>query len=81
MQFSHQASSKGKSMPTYRVPVVIRGFAMIKYPGGKGAGDYAGGLPRDAEAEAQATVPFLGAARLVDYTVELNGQAQHVAQS
>lgn len=54
---------------------------MIKYPGGKGAGDYAGGLPRDAEAEARATVPFLGATRLTDYTIELNGPAQHVTQS
>lgn len=68
-------------MPTYRVPVVIKGFAMIKYPGGKGAGDYAGGLPRDAEAEARTTVPFLGGARLIDYTIELDGPAQYVTQS
>jgi hypothetical protein len=37
-------------MSTYRVPVVIRGFAIVNYPDGKGAGDYVGGLPRDAEA-------------------------------
>ena len=65
-------------MPTYRVPVVIRGFAIIKYPDGKGAGDYVGGLPRDAEAEVRATAPYLGGARMTDYTVELNGPAQHV---
>lgn len=81
MRFNLKVLTKGDVMPTYRVPVVIRGFAMIKYPGGKGAGDYAGGLPRDAEAEARATVPFLGATRLTDYTIELNGPAQHVTQS
>ena len=68
-------------MPTYRVPVVIKGFAVIKYPDGKGAGDYVGGLPRDAEAEVRATTPFLGGARMIDYTVELDGPAQHVRRS
>jgi hypothetical protein len=65
-------------MPTYRVPVVIKGFVVVRYPDGKGAGDYMGGLPRDAEAEVCATTPFLGAARMVDYTVELSGQALRV---
>ena len=68
-------------MPTYRVPVVIKGFAMVTYADGKGAGDYVGGLPRDAEAEVRATPPYLGGTRLVDYTVELNGPAQHVTRS
>ena len=68
-------------MPTYRVPVVIKGFAMIKYPDGKGAGDYVGGLPRDAEAEVRATAPYLGGARMMEYTVELDGPAQHVRRS
>jgi hypothetical protein len=68
-------------MPTYRVPVVIKGFAMINYPDGKGVGDYIGGLPRDAEAEVRATAPFLGGAQMLDYTVELNGPAQHVKRN
>lgn len=68
-------------MPTYLVPVVIKGFAIVKYPDGKGAGDYVGGLPRDAEAEVRATTPYLGSSRLTDYTVELDGQAQHVRRS
>lgn len=68
-------------MPTYRVPVVIKGFAMMKYPDGKGAGDYTGGLPRDAEAEVRVTQPYLGGARLMDYTVELDGPAQYVKRS
>jgi hypothetical protein len=65
-------------MPTYRVPVVIKGFAVVRYPDGKGAGDYVGGLPRDAEAEVCATAPYLGGARMVDYRVELDGPAQRV---
>jgi hypothetical protein len=68
-------------MSTYRVPVVIRGFAIVKYPDGKGAGDYVGGLPRDAEAEVCATAPYLGGARMIDYTVEINGPAQYVQRS
>lgn len=68
-------------MPTYRVPVVIKGFAVIKYPDGKGAGDYVGGLPRDAEAEVRVTTPYRGGARMIDYSVELNGPAQHVERS
>jgi hypothetical protein len=68
-------------MPVYRVPVVVRGFAIVRYPDGKGAGDYVGGLPRDAEAEVRATTPFLGASRLVDYTVEVAGEAQPLARS
>lgn len=68
-------------MPTYRVPVVIKGFAVIKYPDGKGAGDYVGGLPRDAEAEVRATTPYLGGTRMIDYSVELDGPAQHVKRS
>lgn len=69
---------KGKAMPMYRVPVVIKGYAVVRYPDGKGAGDYMGGLPRDAEAEVRATIPFLGSARMVDYTVDVSGDAQRV---
>ncbi len=65
-------------MPTYRVPVLIKGFAVVKYPDGKGVGDYVGGLPRDAEAEVSANIPYLGGARMVDFTVALNGQAQPI---
>lgn len=68
-------------MSAYRVPVVIKGFAIVKYPDGKGAGDYVGGLPRDAETEVRATVPYLGGVRMLDYTVELDGPAQHVKRS
>lgn len=62
-------------MPTYRVPVLIKGFAVVSFPDGKGVGDYIGGLPRDAEAEVSATAPFLCGARMVDYTVEVAGPA------
>ncbi|MCU0840061.1 MAG: hypothetical protein MUE49_15280 [Rhodospirillales bacterium] len=68
-------------MPTYRVPVLIKGFAVVRYPDGKGAGDYVGGLPRDAEAEVCGTPPYLGAARMVDYTVELIGEARRVERA
>jgi hypothetical protein len=68
-------------MPAYRVPVVITGFATLNYPDGKGAGDYVGSLPRDAEAEVRAALPFLGGMRLIDYTVELDGPALHVERS
>jgi hypothetical protein len=71
----------GKHMATYRVPVVIKGFALINYPEGKGVGDYVGGLPRDAEAEVVATPPYLGSKRMTDYTVELDGPAQQVGRS
>jgi hypothetical protein len=54
---------------------------MINYPDGKGVGDYIGGLPRDAEAEVRATPPFLGGSQMLDYTVELNGPAQHVKRN
>lgn len=65
-------------MPTYRVPVVIKGFAVVRYPDGKGAGDYLGGLPRDAEVEVRATPAYLGGARMLDCTVELSGQVQRI---
>jgi|APFre7841882724_1041349.scaffolds.fasta_scaffold111831_2 hypothetical protein len=68
-------------MPTYRVPVLIKGFAVVKYPDGKAAGDYVGGLPRDAEAEVSANVPYLCGARMVDFTIELDGQAQAVERA
>ena len=65
-------------MPTYRVPVVIKGCAVVKYPDGKGAGDYVGGLPRDAETEVSTNLPWICGSRMGDFTVELNGQAQQV---
>jgi len=65
-------------MLTYRVPVLIKGYAIVKYPEGKAAGDYMGGLPRDAEAEACANPPFLCGARMTDFTVQLNGPAERV---
>jgi hypothetical protein len=63
-------------MLTYRVPVVIKGFAVLKYPQGKGAGDYTGGLPRDAEQEVRLNTPFICGARMEGCTVELAGEAQ-----
>jgi hypothetical protein len=68
-------------MPMYRVPVVIKGYALLRYPDGKGAGDYTGGLPRDAEAEVRATTPFLGGSRMVDFTVEVSGEAQRIERN
>jgi len=63
-------------MLTYRVPVVIKGFAVLKYPQGKGAGDYTGGLPSDAEQEVCLNTPFICGARMEQFTVELSGDAQ-----
>ena len=63
-------------MLTYRIPVVIKGYAIVKYPQGKGAGDYTGGLPRDAEAEVLLNTPFICGARMQECTVELAGQAR-----
>lgn len=62
-------------MVTYRVPVVIRGYAVVRFPQGKASGDYLGGLPRDAEFEATHTAPFLCGNRMEEFTIELNGQA------
>jgi hypothetical protein len=63
-------------MLTYRVPVVIKGFAVLKYPQGKGAGDYTGGLPSDAEHEVCLNTPFICGARMEECTVELVGEAR-----
>jgi hypothetical protein len=65
-------------MVTYRVPVLIKGHALVRYPEGKAAGDYIGGLPRDAESEVRLNTPFLCGARMVDVTVELTGPAQRI---
>jgi hypothetical protein len=68
-------------VPTYRVPVIIQGFAIIRSPDGKGAGDYIGGLPRDAEAEVGATPPYLSSGRMVDYTrLQQEGRASLVLE-
>ncbi len=63
-------------MPTYRVPIVIQGYAIVKYPDGKGAGDYTGGLPRDAESEVLINTPFICGVRMEGCTIALAGQAQ-----
>jgi hypothetical protein len=63
-------------MLTYRVPVVIKGFAVLRYPNGKGAGDYTGGLPSDAEHEVCLNTPFICGARMEECTVELAGEAR-----
>lgn len=65
-----------KLMLTYRIPVVIKGYAIVKYPQGKAAGDYTGGLPRDAENEVLLNTPFICGARMQECTVELAGQAR-----
>lgn len=62
-------------MPIYRVPIVIKGYAILKYPQGKAAGDYTGGLPRDAESEVLINTPFICGARMEGCTVALAGQA------
>jgi len=61
-------------MATYRVPVLIKGYAILKFPDGKGAGDYTGGLPADAEREVCMNTPFICGARMQECTVELNGE-------
>lgn len=66
-------------MPTYRVPIIIKGYAILKYPDGKAAGDYTGGLPADAEREVRLNTPFICGARMHDCTVELAGEARLVA--
>jgi hypothetical protein len=63
-------------MSTYRVPVLIKGYAILKYPQGKGAGDYTGGLPRDAENEVVLNTPFMCGTWMQECTVELAGEAQ-----
>lgn len=70
-----------EDIPMYRVPVVIKGYAVVRYPDGRGAGDYTGGLPRDAEAEVRVTTPFLGNSRILDFTVEVSGEAQRIDRS
>ena len=62
-------------MVTYKVPVVITGFAVVKFPEGKAVGDYIGGLPRDAEFEVCNEAPFLCGSRMEDYKVDLAGEA------
>jgi len=63
-------------MVTYHVPVLIKGYAIVKYPQARGAGDYTGGLPRDAENEAFGKTPFICSARMEECTVALAGQAR-----
>lgn len=63
----------------YRVPVVIKGFAIVKFPDGKAVGDYVGGLPRDAEEEVLVQPPpFLCGAPMEACTLELTGEAELV---
>jgi hypothetical protein len=67
-------------MVTYRVPVVIKGYAIVQFPQGKGSGDYVGGLPRDAEFEVLNTAPFLCGHRMEEFAIELSGQAAIVEE-
>ena len=66
-------------MVVYRVPVLIRGFALVKFPEGKAVGDYIGGLPRDAEAEVCCSTPFTCGSAMTEFVVELAGQAERVS--
>lgn len=64
-------------MTVYRVPVVIRGYAVLKYPDGKATGDYVGGLPRDAEQEVLLQPPpVVCGAPLEDCRFALDGLAE-----
>ena len=63
-------------MLTYRVPIVIKGYAILKSPEGIGAGDYTGGLPRDAESEVLINTPFICGMRMQECTIALAGQAR-----
>lgn len=68
-------------MTTYRVPLVIKGFAIVKYAEGKATGDYLSRLPRDAEREACNNTPHMCGARMEGCIVELAGAAEVVAES
>lgn len=66
-------------MATYRVPVVMRGYAIVRYPDGKAVGDYLGGLPRDAEQEVLAhPAPTLCGSRMHSFSMALDGPAERV---
>jgi hypothetical protein len=65
-------------MLTYRIPIVIRGFAIVKYAQGKASGDYMSGLPRDAEKEVCMNTPFLCGTRMQSCSIELTGDAEAV---
>lgn len=66
-------------MSSYRVPVLIKGYAVVRFGQGRGVGDYLGGLPRDAEFEVSQAVPFLCGARMQEASVELTGPAELMA--
>ena len=67
---------QGTVMPTYRVPVLIKGLAVAKVGEGTSAGDDVGGLRRDAKARVGANTPYLCRAQMADFGVELNAQAK-----
>ena len=67
-------SQSYRLMVTYKVPVVITGFAVVKFPEGKAVGDYIGGLPRDAEFEVCNESPFLCGARMENCKINLAGE-------
>jgi hypothetical protein len=71
-------AGKEKTMITYRVPIVIRGFAIVKYADGKASADYISGLPGDAEKEVSMNRPFICGARMEEFTIELAGHAEAV---
>lgn len=68
-------------MATYRVPVLIKGYAVVRFGEGRGVGDYLGGMPRDAEFEVRNGVPYLCGARMEDASVELTGPAELIART
>ncbi len=47
--------------PVFGIKLMLtyKGYAIVKYPQGKAAGDYTGGLPRDAENEVLLNTPFI----------------------
>lgn len=65
-------------MPMYRVPAVIKDCAIVRLADGSGAGDYVGGLPRDAEAEVRSAPLYLCTARMAEYPAGSSGQALQV---
>ena len=68
-------------MVTYKVPVVITGFAVVKFPEGKAVGDYIGGLPRDAEFEVCNESPFFCGARMENCKINLAGETARADRS
>lgn len=63
-------------MLIYRVPVVIKGHAVLKCPGGARVGHDTGGLPSDAGHEFALHTPLIDGACMEARAVALPGDAK-----